>query len=132
MLRLRVVVDENETGIACDLEWIPRTANIEEGRQTSKRGRMTMDATRFNQFGRWRATIRYDGRTLPVDPKRSYGTKDRSWGDPAGRRAGSRRRAAAAASAGVLPLGAAPVGRPLHAHGLLRARRRPHVALGRR
>jgi hypothetical protein len=80
MMRLRVVVDDNETGISCDLEWIPRTANIEEGRQTQKRGRMTMDATRFNQFGRWRGTIRYGGKTLQVDPKRTFGTKDRSWG----------------------------------------------------
>jgi hypothetical protein len=80
MKRLRVVLDENETGIACDLEWIPRTANVEEGRQTLKRGRATMDATRFNQFGRWSGTIRYGGRTLAIDPARCFGTKDRSWG----------------------------------------------------
>jgi hypothetical protein len=80
MKRLRVVLDENETGISCDIEWIPRTANVEEGRQTLKRGRATMDATRFNQFGRWSGTIRYGGRTLAVDPSRCLGTKDRSWG----------------------------------------------------
>jgi hypothetical protein len=80
MLRLRVVLADNETGIACDLEWIPRTANVEEGRQTWRRGRSVMDATRFNQFGRWRGTVRYGGRTLAVDPRRTYGTKDRSWG----------------------------------------------------
>src|SRR6187455_3394192 len=28
MRRLRVVVDDNETGIACDLAWTPRTANV--------------------------------------------------------------------------------------------------------
>ena len=52
-------------------------------------------------------------------------------GDPARRRSRSGRRAAGAAAAGVLPVGAAPVARPLHAHGLVRGRRRPHVALGR-
>ena len=36
MKRLRVTVDDNETGIACDLEWIPRTANIQEGHQESR------------------------------------------------------------------------------------------------
>jgi hypothetical protein len=81
MRRLRVVVDDNETGIACDLAWTPRTANVQEGRQTMRRGhRVMMDATRFDQFGRWSGTIRYDGKTLAIDPQRVYGTKDRSWG----------------------------------------------------
>lgn len=81
MRRLRVVVEPNETGIACDLLWTPRTANIEEGRQTMRRnGRLMMDATRFNQFGRWEGQITYDGRTMTVDPARVLGVKDRSWG----------------------------------------------------
>jgi len=81
MRRLRVTIDENETGIACDLRWTPRTANVEEGRQTMRRGgRVMMDATRFDQFGRWEGEIRYDGKRLAIDPARVYGTKDRSWG----------------------------------------------------
>lgn len=81
MQRLRVVVDPNETGIGCDLLWTPRTANIEEGRQTMRRGsRILMDATRFNQFGRWQGEITYDGTRLAVDPARVLGVKDRSWG----------------------------------------------------
>ena len=39
-----------------------------------------MEATRFNQFGYWQGEIRYDGRTCAIDPRRVYGTKDRSWG----------------------------------------------------
>jgi hypothetical protein len=39
-----------------------------------------MDVTRFAQFGRWEGEISYDGRTVPVDATRVYGTKDRSWG----------------------------------------------------
>ena len=34
MKRLRVVIDDNDTGIAVDLEFSARTACIEEGRQT--------------------------------------------------------------------------------------------------
>src|SRR5580765_3473231 len=81
MRRLRVTVDENETGIACDLAWTPRTANVQEGRQTTRRGhRVMMDATRFDQFGTWKGEIRYDGKRLAIDPARVSGTKDRSWG----------------------------------------------------
>lgn len=81
MRRLRVVIDDNETGIACDLEFVARTACIEEGRQTSRSdGRLMMDATRFAQFGFWRGEIRYAGQTLRIDPARVMGTKDRSWG----------------------------------------------------
>jgi hypothetical protein len=76
----RLVIDSNETGISADLLWIPRTANVEEGRQTRKTGRMIMDATRFNQWGFWKGEIRYAGQTLRIDPARVYGTKDRSWG----------------------------------------------------
>ncbi|MFT4571608.1 MAG: hypothetical protein ACI8TX_001047 [Hyphomicrobiaceae bacterium] len=81
MMSLRVVLDDNETGMACDLVFEPRTANIQEGRQTMRQfGRVIMDATRFAQFGRWRGTIRYDGKDLAIDPDRVYATKDRSWG----------------------------------------------------
>ena len=77
MKSLRVTIDENETGISCDLLWIPRSANFKEGHQASAQ---VMEATRFNQFGHWKGTIRYAGKTLEVDPRRVYGTKDRSWG----------------------------------------------------
>jgi hypothetical protein len=78
---IRVVLEPNETGIACDLRFTARTACVEEGRQIAKRGhRMYMDATRFAQYGRWHGVIRYAGKTIEIDPSRVYGTKDRSWG----------------------------------------------------
>jgi len=82
MKSLRVTLDDNETDIACDLEWIPRTASFKEGYQRTARGRggMHMEATRFNQFGRWKGEIRYAGQSVAIDPARVYGTKDRSWG----------------------------------------------------
>jgi len=39
-----------------------------------------LDSTRFAQFGRWRGTVRYNGKTVAVDETRVFGTKDRSWG----------------------------------------------------
>jgi hypothetical protein len=82
MKSLRVILDDNETGISCQLEWIPRTASFVEGHQNMPRprGGMHMQATRFNQFGFWQGEIRYAGESLRVDPARTYGTKDRSWG----------------------------------------------------
>jgi hypothetical protein len=81
MRSIRVVLDENETGISCDLHFLARTACVEEGRQTTHRGkRVAMDATRFAQFGRWKGRVRYAGQTLDIDPSRVYATKDRSWG----------------------------------------------------
>ena len=43
-----------------------------------REGRITIDATRFTQFGRWEGTITYGGRRVAIDPRRVYGTKDRS------------------------------------------------------
>ncbi len=81
MHSLRVHLDDNRTGIQCDLVFEPRSANIQEGRQTMRQnGRVIMDATRFAQFGRWLGEIRYDGKRVAVDPERVYATKDRSWG----------------------------------------------------
>jgi hypothetical protein len=77
---LRVVLAPNDTGISADLRWIPRTSSFAEGHQRSRRRRGTMEATRFNQFGYWQGEIRYAGHSVAVDPKRVFGTKDRSWG----------------------------------------------------
>jgi len=81
MRRTRVVIEENETGISCDLRFTARTACVEEGRQTHRRGgRLLMDSTRFAQLGRWEGEIRGAGRVLPLEAERCFGTKDRSWG----------------------------------------------------
>jgi hypothetical protein len=81
MRRLRVVLAPNETGIECELEFAARTGAIQEGRQTLRRGeRVVMDVTRFAQFGRWQGQLRAGGRTLAVERRRVFGTKDRSWG----------------------------------------------------
>jgi hypothetical protein len=88
MRRLKMTLDENETGVAAELTFTARTAAVEEGRQTAYRGgpRLVMDVTRFAQFGRWDGWISYAGERVTVDPARVLGTKDRSWGvRPVGR-----------------------------------------------
>ena len=81
MQRLRVSIAPNETGIECELEFVARTAAVEEGRTTLRRdGRVMMDSTRFNQFGTWQGRIVADGATTPVEASRVRGTRDRSWG----------------------------------------------------
>lgn len=75
----RVIIDDNETGLACDLTFSARTSAIQEARQTLwNRQQKVMDATRFAQFGRWSGALEHPDGTLQVEDWR--GTKDRSWG----------------------------------------------------
>ncbi len=81
MRRTRLIIDDNKTGLACDLVFSARTAAIEEARQTLwQHGRRMMDATRFDQFGRWNGTIHTPDGDITVDDSVCRGTKDRSWG----------------------------------------------------
>ncbi len=82
MRRIAVRIDDNDTGISADLTFTARTACVEEGRQTSYGNgrRLVMDVTRFAQFGRWEGEIRYDGKTVGIEPSHVRGIKDRSWG----------------------------------------------------
>ena len=77
--RTRVVLDDNRSGLACDLTFSARSAAIQEARQTLWSGtRRAMDATRFDQFGRWSGVVRHPDGEIKVND--CYGTKDRSWG----------------------------------------------------
>ncbi|NKB99316.1 MAG: hypothetical protein GKR90_12595 [Pseudomonadales bacterium] len=81
MKRVRVVLEDNDSGITCDITFSARTASIEEAHQTLWQGaRRVMDATRFDQFGRWSGTIHHPEGTIEVDDRICHGTKDRSWG----------------------------------------------------
>ncbi len=77
--RARVVLDDNESGLACDLTFSARTSALEEARQVLWNGtRRFMDATRFAQFGRWSGSITSPDSDVAVADW--HGTKDRSWG----------------------------------------------------
>ena len=79
--RARVVLEDNESGITCDLMFSARTAPIQEARQILTSGtRKVMDATRFAQFGRWSGWVKYPGGEIEVADTVCHGTKDRSWG----------------------------------------------------
>jgi hypothetical protein len=79
--RTRVILDDNESGVACDLTFSTRTAPIQEARQILWDGtRRAMDATRFDQFGRWTGTVSHPDGEFAVDDTNWRGTKDRSWG----------------------------------------------------
>lgn len=81
MRRTRVVLEPNDSGLACDLTFSTRTAAIEESRQVLWSGsKRTMDATRFDLFGRWCGTIATPEGEIVVDPVTCLGIKDRSWG----------------------------------------------------
>ena len=81
MRRTRVVLDDNASGLACDLVFSARTAPIQEARQTLWDGtRRAMDATRFDQFGRWSGVVHHPDGGFRVNDTSWHGTKDRSWG----------------------------------------------------
>lgn len=81
MRRTRVILEDNESGISCDLVFSTRTSAVQEKRQTLWDGaRRAMDATRFDQFGRWSGHIAHPDGTISVDESQCRGTKDRSWG----------------------------------------------------
>jgi len=81
MRRVRVVLDDNASGVSCDITFSARTAAIEEARQTLWSGaRRVMDATRFDQFGRWNGVVRHPDGEIKVTEDMCHGTKDRSWG----------------------------------------------------
>ena len=77
----RVIIDDNESGVACDLTFSARTSAIQEARQVLWQGqRKAMDATRFAQFGRWSGIVSTPDGEFTVDEDTWSGTKDRSWG----------------------------------------------------
>lgn len=81
MRRTRLILDDNASGLSCDLTFSARTAAIQEARQTLWSGaRRVMDATRFDQFGRWSGVVKTPDGEIKVDDTLCMGTKDRSWG----------------------------------------------------
>lgn len=78
---LRFVLDDNDSGLSFDLEWLAELDPILEDRHVETAGtRITHDLTRYVQLGRGRGTIRAEGEKLTVVPERWYGERDHSWG----------------------------------------------------
>lgn len=81
MRRSRVILEDNDSGIACDLTFSGRSACIQEQRQVLWDGpRRMMDATRFDQFGAWEGVVQTPEGEIKVNGDECRATKDRSWG----------------------------------------------------
>ncbi|CAN5261437.1 hypothetical protein BH10PSE12_BH10PSE12_05790 [soil metagenome] len=81
MRRVHVTLDDNGSGLGCDMTFSTRSAAVLENRQILRSGpRRTMDATRYDQFGRWEGTITTPEGVIQVADQCCYGIKDRSWG----------------------------------------------------
>lgn len=117
--RTRVILDDNDSGLACDVTFSSRTAPIEEARQTLWIGtKRWMDATRFDQFGRWTGTVQHPDGEFDVGMlmERHQGPLV---GCPPCRRARGR-WCSAAPRRRLLPLGPVDLGRPRVPRDLLR------------
>ncbi len=78
---VRVVLEPNETGIACDLTFRATTIALEEPKNRLREGTRTlMENSRFTQFGRWEGSFGIGGVRTEVRPETTIGTRDRSWG----------------------------------------------------
>ena len=82
MTRLRLTIDDNEHGISGDVTFHARSAPLEEPRfsRRAASGRMTMDLTRFAQFGSWTGALTVEGERIELDGRNVLGVRDRSWG----------------------------------------------------
>jgi len=81
MRRYRVRVAENESGLTADLRFAARTPAVEEPRFVHRVGpRTLMDSTRLTQLGAWEGHLGLDAELLELEPGRTPGTRDRSWG----------------------------------------------------
>lgn len=79
--RVRIIIDDNPSGVAADLTFSARSSAIQETRQVLQSGaRRAMDSSRFAQFGRWSGTVSHPDGEFTLDASTWLGTKDRSWG----------------------------------------------------
>ncbi|SEF93620.1 hypothetical protein SAMN04489712_102563 [Thermomonospora echinospora] len=79
--RLRVVLEDNEHGLAFDLTWdaaVP--AQLEPPHFVRWQERVVFDSRRLAQTGQWTGSITVDGEVLEVTPDLWWGCRDRSWG----------------------------------------------------
>lgn len=77
--RIRLKLDENEHGMAADLEWTSKFPPYAEGYHRTMAGRrVSTESTRYDQVGEWTGTIDVDGQHYEVE--RWWGARDHSWG----------------------------------------------------
>jgi hypothetical protein len=79
--RLRLVLEDNPSGVSFDLEWMA-TMNPHEEKPDFRRskGRVVQHMARFDQAGRARGTLHLPGKTFAVQEDSWWAHRDRSWG----------------------------------------------------
>lgn len=81
MKTIRVTIDENSTKMSADLTFRATTPAHAEPLDHQREGtRVTMQVTRFSQFGMWGGWIKLGEERIELDPSRIQGVRDRSWG----------------------------------------------------
>jgi len=79
--KLRLTIDDNESGITADLEYTATIPAYLEPRQfIRERGRVLADTERYSQVGEWRGTISVPGRDFTLTPENWNAYRDHSWG----------------------------------------------------
>jgi hypothetical protein len=81
LMRVRVICEPNEWGVAFDMTFTGTVPAIEEPKTFRREhGRVTSDVSRFAQVGVWEGALSVAGRDYTVTPERWKGARDRSWG----------------------------------------------------
>jgi len=81
LMKLRVVCEPNEWGVAFDMVFTGAVPAQEEPKTFQRQhGRITSDVSRYAQVGSWEGQIEVAGQTYQVTPDKWKGARDRSWG----------------------------------------------------
>lgn len=82
MRAIRLKIEKNEeSSIECDMLFKACGVPIEEQKMYREyKGRVSMETTRFAQFGMWEGSLRAAGRSFDLGKDPAYGCRDRSWG----------------------------------------------------
>jgi len=79
--KIRLVLEDNESGIAFDIYWEGTSpAHLEEHHSAERRGRRTTDQSRYSQPGRTSGTLSWGDRSWDVGEAGWFGVRDHSWG----------------------------------------------------
>lgn len=99
---LHLVADGDDHGLGLDLRWTASHPAVDEPYHLIRRnGRVSVEAQRFAQVGRWSGELRVAGEAITVDSSSWFGARDRSWGiRPSGEAEPAGRAAAGGASGG--------------------------------
>ena len=81
LMKLRVICEPNEWGVAFDMTFTGQVPAIEEPKTFRRQyGRITSDVTRYAQVGVWEGSLEVAGKQYAVTPDTWKGARDRSWG----------------------------------------------------